>query len=128
MPCFLFVNIDSQYQEAVSQIIKYNVPLIPSSYDIYFRLSREILYTNNAPKALIQLREMLYSITSKKSGAPAEFNHFMIICHLMVLKNHCKEKKELLGICAKISIALLRYTKDIQIDKAFYEAGLNAKV
>jgi intraflagellar transport protein 172 len=58
----------------------------------------------------------------------ATFEKFMIITHLTALKEFCSQKKELQSFAAKQSIALLRYCDLIAPDRAFYDAGLAAKV
>ena len=52
----------------------------------------------------------------------------MMIVHLITLKSYCSSKKDLQVFAAKQAISLLRYTDDIPVDYAFYEAGKMAKV
>jgi intraflagellar transport protein 172 len=45
----------------------------------------------------------------------------------MTLRNYCSKKRDLAYFAAKQSISLLRYTREISPDKAFYDAGHYAK-
>jgi len=62
------------------------------------------------------------------SGLPSTFNTYMLIVHLIMLKSYCSSKKDLHQFAAKQAISLLRYTNDIPVDYAFYDAGKLSKV
>ncbi|KAJ3089478.1 hypothetical protein HK102_006328 [Quaeritorhiza haematococci] len=124
---------DSKYEHAVHQIVKYNVPSNPSCFDLYLRLAREILNSRSAAgEGLTALREMLFKLVhgstlTPQTSIPTPFHDLLTITHLVTLRNYCAKKRDLLTFAAKQSISLLRYTKEITPDKAFYEAGAAAK-
>lgn len=51
-----------------------------------------------------------------------------MISHLKGLQTKCKNSQELAAVAAKQAISLLRYTKVLRPDAAFFEAGQAAKV
>lgn len=51
-----------------------------------------------------------------------EFNRYLTITHLQLMKMDCM-KHNLTGVLAKLTGCLLRYTKEIRADKAYYDAG-----
>jgi len=66
---------------------------------------------------------------SEQNGSlPQPFYTYMTIVHLITLKSYCSVKKDLQTFAAKQAISLLRYTNDIPVDYAFYEAGKLSKV
>lgn len=63
----------------------------------------------------------------------SEFERFLIVFHLSVVSNTFHNvgignSSGLEVIAAKASISLLRYADLIPADRAFYEAGMKAKV
>jgi len=62
------------------------------------------------------------AIGDKNSPVYIEFQRFLMITHLLLLKSECA-KNNLNRVNAKLSTALLRYCKDIRADKAFLDAG-----
>jgi hypothetical protein len=121
---------EGKYLEAVDAFNKYGVVTIPQYFDIYTRLAREIIHRGN-PEAMSSLRELLFKLsttTGAQQQFPAKFKDYLFIAHLFTLKHYCSRKKDLVYFGAKQAISLLRYTKDIQPDAAFYEAGRAAKV
>ena len=123
---------DKKYDVAVQQVLKYDVPANPAMFDMYIRLTREILHNGNADW-ISSLRKMLFKLVygatlSLQPGVPEEFSVFLMITHLKSMRNECSKSKELQYFAAKQSVSLLRYIKEIQPDRAFYEAGQSAKV
>lgn len=57
-----------------------------------------------------------------------EFERFLRLFHYMVIGNVCQNVGGLEVVATKASISLLRYADLIPADRAFYEAGTNAKV
>lgn len=57
-----------------------------------------------------------------------EFIQIVELSHYMCVRNVCSSIPNLTAIAAKISIALLRYSHIIPADKAYFEAGVDAKV
>lgn len=57
-----------------------------------------------------------------------EFESLMTVCHYCGVRCACQGLQSLNQIAVKISIALLRYSDIIPADKAYYEAGVDARV
>jgi intraflagellar transport protein 172 len=79
-----------------------------------------------SPESMSNLRDMLM-ILVKHPDVPTKFTQYLTIAHLSTLRNKSSKNTQLAYFSAKQSIALLRYTADIPVDKTFYLAGLNAK-
>ncbi|KAJ3290304.1 hypothetical protein HK104_006864 [Borealophlyctis nickersoniae] len=123
---------EGKFESAVPQIVKYGVPANPSNFDVYMRLTREILHRLPSESVMTELREMLFKLVhgssfSPQPNIPADFSTYLFIAHLITLRNYCAKKRDLGYFAAKQSIALLRYTREIPVDRAFYEAGKFAK-
>lgn len=52
---------------------------------------------------------------------------YMIIAHYYCTRSACRQVQSLQPIAMRISIALLRYTDIIPVDKGFYEAGMDLR-
>ncbi len=63
-----------------------------------------------------------------RPGVPDDVRASLAITHLGAMKSLCARKPELATFAAKQAISLLRHTKSIPVDRAFYEAGRLAKV
>ncbi len=57
-----------------------------------------------------------------------EFERFLRLFHYMVISKVCQNVAGLEVVATKASVSLLRYADLIPADRAFYEAGTNAKV
>ena len=57
-----------------------------------------------------------------------EFERFLRLFHYMVISKVCQNVGGLEVVATKASVSLLRYADLIPADRAFYEAGINAKV
>ena len=64
----------------------------------------------------------------ERNAAVEEFEKLLTVCHYYALRCACKNVPSLAHISVKVSIALLRYTDIIPADKAYFEAGINARV
>jgi len=51
-----------------------------------------------------------------------EFHRYLLIAHLLTQKQEAR-KAGLKGLHYKLCVSLLRYTTEIRVDQAFYEAG-----
>jgi intraflagellar transport protein 172 len=75
-----------------------------------------------------QVREVLFKLTSELQTLDPhgkdtqEFERLLFIAHLCSLRCTC-ESAGLKGLQARIATSLLRYTMDLPVDKAFYDAG-----
>jgi intraflagellar transport protein 172 len=75
--------------------------------------------------------KILFSKQVKEVTSPTinmEFERFLRLFHYMVISNVCQNVGGLEVVATKASISLLRYADLIPADRAFYEAGTNAKV
>ena len=80
-----------------------------------------------------QLRNLLLGLTQQleqnpKDTAGAEFQRYLLVAHYFATRAACFAHHQLTSIAAKITVAMLRYTDIIPVDKAFFEAGQLAKV
>ncbi|KAI9096123.1 hypothetical protein DFS34DRAFT_154359 [Phlyctochytrium arcticum] len=121
----------AKYEEAVNRITKYNVPSTAKMFDMYTRLSREILRAG-VIEQISSLREMLFKLVhgngfTPQPNVPQEFELLLYISHMAVLKHYCTKKRDLIYFAAKNAISMLRYIKNIPVDRAFFEAGESAK-
>ena len=139
MHASLLVN-ENRYREALATLVKYGLHVIPANFPVYKRIAQKLLcYIPQAhereasahPELEIYngLREMLFKLVSElvvldpHSKDTAEFDKYLLITHLSSLKLLCDEK-DLKGLSAKLATSLLRYTMDLPVDKAFYDAGV----
>ena len=95
---------------------------------VYKTIAVEVLASVNSVE-LQSLKEMMQKLCENLSlqidmSSPIyqEFYKYLIITHFLLMKNECASQN-LPRIYAKLSISLLRYTKEIRADKAFYDAG-----
>lgn len=58
----------------------------------------------------------------------AEFERLLTVFHLSVVSGVCQSVSGLESVATKASISLLRYADLLPADRAFYEAGMKAKV
>ena len=83
-----------------------------------------------------QLRNLLLGLTQQLEQNPKEvggascneFQRYLLVAHYFAIRAACFGHHQLTSIGAKISVAMLRYTDIIPVDKAFFEAGQMAKV
>lgn len=67
---------------------------------------------------------------SSDANSPAhqEFQAMQLIAHYYATRSAAMAHKSLDSIAAKLSVSLLRHTDIIPADKAFFEAGMMARV
>ena len=82
-----------------------------------------------------QLRNLLLGLTQQleqnpkeATGAYNEFQRYLLVAHYFATRAACFVHHQLSSIAAKLTVAMLRYTDIIPVDKAFFEAGQMAKV
>ena len=82
-----------------------------------------------------QLRNLLLGLTQQleqnpkeAGGAYNEFQRYLLVAHYFAIRAACFVHHQLSSIAAKLTVAMLRYTDIIPVDKAFFEAGQMAKV
>ena len=57
-----------------------------------------------------------------------EFENFLLVFHYLTISSVCHGLEELEMVSTKAVVSLLRYTNVYPADKAFYQAGVQAKV
>ncbi|XP_063808982.1 intraflagellar transport protein 172 homolog [Pseudophryne corroboree] len=82
-----------------------------------------------------KLRDMLYDLCDNmvkgsevNSPAHHEFEQMMLIAHYYSTRSAAQGVQQLDVMAVKLCVALLRHTDLLPADKAFYEAGMAAKV
>ncbi|KAJ3205663.1 hypothetical protein HDU82_005043 [Entophlyctis luteolus] len=118
---------EEKYEHAAQTIVKYGVSESSTSLDVYLRLTREILHSGTQA-GISAIRELLYKLVSASPNINSQFPKYLLMAHLLTLRNYCSKKRELVYLAAKQSISMLRYIGEIPPDKAFYEAGFYSKL
>lgn len=62
------------------------------------------------------------------SAVHEAFQTMLFAAHLLAARSAAYGADQLTNVASKISVALLRYTEFVPADKAFFEAGVDAKV
>lgn len=119
---------------ALNLYIVHGAPPLPQNFNIYDRIATECFALREPDGAQVwhELRNFLHSLL--KVLANSEHGHFvekiekhMEIAHFYAVRAICREVSALQNIGIKISVALLRYTDVIPVDKGFYEAGMDLR-
>ena len=125
LKCTLKLTEDGNFGQAVKVFSLYGSPNEPPFMPIYKTLCVEVLadcQDQEVSDARIMIKNLVESIYDKRTKVYKEFEKYFIVFQLLFLKNICKGKK-LSALHAKICVSLLRYTNEVRVDKAFYEAG-----
>ena len=125
LKCTMKLTEDGNFGQAVKIFSLYGSPNENSFMSIYKTLSVEVLaecQDQEVSDARIMIKNLIENIYDKKTKVYKEFERYYVIFQLLFLKNICKGKK-ISALYAKICVALLRYTNEVRVDKAFYEAG-----
>jgi intraflagellar transport protein 172 len=118
-----------QFAEALKAFSVYGTPAESSFMSIYKTLAVEVLVECNDEEVYdlrIVLRQLLESLRDRKSAVYQEFEQLLRICQLCYFKTHTKNKGQR-TLYTKICVSLLRYTRSVRVDRAFYDAGLACK-
>jgi intraflagellar transport protein 172 len=117
-----------QYKETSRTLIRYGCPAIQQMLPVYKTIAVEVLATDHAVELGV-LKEMLSKLVENLENQVArnnpiyqEFHRYLMISHLQVMKVECANHN-LVKTSAKLTQCLLRYTKEIRADKAYYDAG-----
>jgi intraflagellar transport protein 172 len=112
-------------------------PCVPNNFGAYKRIAQEVLSHESeitdtkplvvVPRELRAVRTMLYQVALEvrevgEDQTTAELGKFGVIAHLAVVKIAAMEAG-LKTVAAKAAMSLLRYTMDIPVDRAFFDAG-----
>jgi intraflagellar transport protein 172 len=117
-----------QFKETARVLVRYNCPAIQQILPVYKTISIEVLAMDNnvelavLKEMLAKLIENLETQVDKKNPIFVEFFRYLVITHLQLMKGDC-QKHNLTVPLAMLSASLLRYTKEIRADKAYFDAG-----
>lgn len=127
---------DNDCVGALGIYMNYGAPALQQNFNIYDRIATECFGLRESDGINIwkDLRQFLFQLTqaikTTDIADPKTFDHFdnlLLIAHFYATRAACREVHALHPIAHKISVALLRYTELIPVDKAFYEAGLDLR-
>jgi intraflagellar transport protein 172 len=115
-----------QFKETARALSRFNAPAIPQMLPVYKTIAIECLAAVNEVELTI-LREMLQKLVKNleygdKKVHYIEFHKYLMVTHLILLKNECN-RKNLDRVSAALCTSLLRYSNIIRADKAFLDAG-----
>ncbi|KAL1129294.1 hypothetical protein AAG570_013823, partial [Ranatra chinensis] len=124
-------------EKALELYTRFEPAPLPQNYNIYRRIAADSFSIRRDKEDFntwAQLRDMFYQITvalnsTTDAGTPVyvEFEKIMLIAHYYSLRCAARNVPSLEKIVTKISISLLRFSDIIPADKAYYEAGIDAK-
>lgn len=126
---------DNECVEALAAYMKYGAPPLQQNFNIYNRIAVECISLREADGINVwkDLRSFLFNLTQsiKLSDAVIDgldrFEELLLVVHYYVTRATCREISSLKVLAVKISVALLRYTEIIPVDKGFYEAGMDLR-
>ncbi|KNC30792.1 Intraflagellar transport protein osm-1 [Lucilia cuprina] len=128
---------DGDCISALELYINYGAPPIEANFNIYTRIALDFfaLREEQLMDGLWRkLRDFIYKLlqtlkSSEFSQAPITDNMelYLLIAHYYCTRSACRQVQSLQPIAVRISIALLRYTDIIPVDKGFYEAGIDLR-
>lgn len=124
--------------DALQLYIQYGAPIINQNLNIYYRITLDCfsLTEKEGIRVWKDLRNFLFQLSQamQSNGGEIEnsvqdrFENLLLIAHYYVARAACREVSALNNIAVKISVAILRYTEIIPVDKAFYEAGMDLRM
>nr|XP_014345853.1 PREDICTED: intraflagellar transport protein 172 homolog [Latimeria chalumnae] len=125
---------------ALGLYIQHGAPANSQNFNIYKRMFLDMvnmadLNNTEAYRSWADLRDVLFNlcenlVKSSEANSPAheEFEQMLLIAHYCATRSASQGVEQLDVIATKLSISLLRHTDLVPVDKAFYEAGLAAKM
>ncbi|XP_004083357.1 intraflagellar transport protein 172 homolog [Oryzias latipes] len=126
-------------QRALELYLQYGASPNPQNFNIYKHLFLDLVSPpdNDGPdsyRMLANLRDFLLQLCksvsmSAQANSPAheDFEQMLLIAHYFATRSASNGQEQLITIAAKLSVSLLRHTRTIPADKAFYEAGKACK-
>lgn len=131
----LIQNHDSV--NALQLYLQYGAPALQQNYNIYMRIALECFALREADGVHIwkDLRNFLFQLTQSLKAESNDsndamhdrFDQLLLIAHYYATRSACREVPSLHQLAVKISVAILRYTELIPVDKAFFEAGMDLR-
>lgn len=129
----LIQNHDSV--NALQLYLQYGVPAFSQNYNVYEQIALGCIALREAEGVHVwkDLRNFLFQLTQAMKAESSDandtdlFEQYLLIAHYYATRAACREVPSLQQIGVKISVAILRYTEWIPVDKAFYEAGMDLR-
>jgi intraflagellar transport protein 172 len=130
---------DEDFLGACRAFVRYGAPRDPGNYPLYKLICSELCSkkfptSSEETTMWISLREMLLRVVAGTQVPPpaynkidkevAEFTKSFMVAHLCALRAQARDRGISANIMMKQSVALLRYTADFPVDRAFYDAGI----
>lgn len=122
---------------ALQLYTQYGAPPLPQNFNIYMRIALECFSLHEADGTHVwkDLRNFLFQLTQSLRAESDDanetmfdrFEQLLLIAHFYTTRAACRDVAALHSIAVRISIAILRYTELIPIDKAFFEAGMDLR-
>ncbi|XP_076232501.1 intraflagellar transport protein Oseg2 [Calliopsis andreniformis] len=118
--------------EALQLYAKYGIPPIPQNFNLYIQLSENVLNSEAyyEYKHLALLRSVLLDLCNNIKSpitSKSKFEKLLEATHYSAVRCGCRDYPTLSSIVLKVSISLLRYTDILLVDRAYYEAGIEAR-
>jgi intraflagellar transport protein 172 len=137
-----FLARDKEFLGACKAFVRYGAPRDPQNYPLYKLICSELCakkFGNPSEETTMWscLREMLLRVVAGSQVPPPayskidkevqEFTKSFMVAHLNALRSQGRDRGLSPQVTMKQSVALLRYTADFPVDRAFYEAGCACK-
>ncbi|CAG9326113.1 unnamed protein product [Blepharisma stoltei] len=126
LKCTTHMTEEGHFAQALKIFSVYGSPADSAFFTIYKTLCVEVL-AECEDEEIYDLRTVLKllldNMYDRNSPVTKEFERYFRIIQLLYLKGTCKNKNQR-GLYTKICVSLLRYTNEVRVDKAFYDAGV----
>lgn len=124
-----------QSVNALNLYLQYGSPALPQNYNIYTKIALECFSQREEEISTVwkDLRTFMFQVVQAiRDANPADamldhFQQLLLIAHYYMTRSVCRQVPSLNFIANKISVALLRYTDLIPVDKGFFEAGMDLR-
>lgn len=122
---------------ALQLYIQYGAPCLAQNFNIYMRIAIECFGLRESDGRLVWrdlrnfLLQLVQSIAANSNDVEEtmleRFEQLLLVAHYYATRAACREVPALNLIAVKISVAILRWTEIIPVDKAFFEAGMDLR-
>ncbi|XP_068142396.1 LOW QUALITY PROTEIN: intraflagellar transport protein 172 homolog [Drosophila tropicalis] len=125
---------------ALGLYLTYGAPPIEAHFNIYTRIALDCLALREeqTENGLLwrQLRDFLHRLMQALSSSSSEtgqsafsvsVQQFLLIAHYYAVRSACREVPSLQPVALRLSLALLRHTDILPVDKGFFEAGMDLR-
>ncbi|XP_030372622.1 intraflagellar transport protein 172 homolog [Scaptodrosophila lebanonensis] len=128
---------DGNCISALKLYLSYGAPPIEAHFNIYLRIALDCFALREeqaADDVWRQLRDFLYKLLQSLQAsehAQAAFignaSRYLLIAHYYATRAACRPVPSLQPVAVRLSIALLRHTDVLPVDKGYYEAGMDLR-